>query len=120
MSRRGQDTQTRMARWWDGTCPIHGLGLVTPPGEAPPPPPPDRWYRAEDPVSGAVVACPHEECTLRVSQWPGKDRFHSRFGWIGGPDEIKAMLLKTNEITADDDKPGRSARQVRTSFQLEE
>ena len=119
MSRRGQTPQTRMARWWDGLCPIHGLGLVTPAGEAPPPPPPDRWYRAEEPV-GAVVACPHEECDLRATLWPGKDQFHSRFGWISGPEEIKAMLLKANEINVDDNKPGRSARHIRTSFRLEE
>ena len=119
MSRRGQTPQTRMARWWDGLCPIHGLGLVTPAGEAPPPPPPDRWYRAEEPV-GAVVACPHEECDLRATLWPGKDQFHSRFGWSSGPDEIKAMLLKANEINVDDNKPGRSARHIRTSFRLEE
>lgn len=119
MTRRGQDLEARLARWRDGTCPIHGLGFVTPPGEAPPAPRPDRWYREPEDV-GAVVACPHEECTIVAAQWPGKDKWHSLMGWRAGPDEIKAMLLKANEISDDSDRPGRSARNVRTDFQLEE
>ena len=112
MTRRGQDTDTRLARWRDGSCPIHGLGLATPRR-----PLPSTTASAPDAV---IVACPHEECTLVAVQWPGKDRFHSLFGFIAGPDDLKAMLLKAHEIEDDTDRPGRSARQVRTSYQLEE
>ena len=116
---RGQDTEARLARWRKGNCPIHGLGLVTPPGAAPPPQPPKRTKNPM-PVTSSILHCPDEECDLEVSVWPGKDAYHGLLGWKIGPQELKAILVKANEVQAEGEEPGRSARSVRIAWPLEE
>lgn len=117
---RGQDTEARLKRWRQGNCPIHGLGLATPPGQIIAPP-------KKTPVKGQVAApmstpvrCPHEECDFEAAAWPSSKEHFGLLGWQHGPEDIKAMLLKANEISADSTEPGRSARPVRLSWPLED
>jgi hypothetical protein len=106
MKVRGQNPNAWRARWQQGNCPVHGLGLSASSEED----------SSADASKGYEVFCSHEECELRAWQWPGKDRFHSRFGWVSGPEEVKAALVKASEIVEEGTSPGRYARDVRTAW----
>lgn len=95
-----------MARFRQGNCPIHGLGLVA-------------GADAVDSDDGIDVRCTHEECTFHARRFPGRDRHHHRFGWVDGSDEIRAALRKANVIT-DAGTPSRFAGDTRTSYPLED
>ena len=110
MAVRGQNPEAWLARWRQGSCPVHGLGLIETSHEP-------RDVNAD---AGFVrTQCPHEDCLFEASRWPGKDRWHNLFGWLGGPDDIHAALLKANDVDAEG-KPTRWARQARTAYRLEE
>ncbi len=110
MAVRGQNPEAWLARWRQGSCPIHGLGLIDVGGE-----PLDS-----DAEAGCVrVHCPHEDCLFQAGRFPGKDRWHNLFGWVDGSQEIHAALLKANDID-EEGKPTRWAKQARTAYRLEE
>jgi hypothetical protein len=103
MSIRGQKPDAWIARWRAGTCPVHGVGFL-------------------DVPSTTEAACARRErdgCTVVVAQWPGKDAHHRKLGWVAGPDDVKAALVKAGQIAAEGNEPGRWAVDVRTSWPLE-
>jgi hypothetical protein len=120
MSIRGQSNDAWIARWRGGTCPVHGVGFLEErPDSAPTGTSSDaRWQDGASSSSAKAVKCPREECTVRATQWPGKDAQHSKHGWVDGPAEIRALLVKSGQID-DDGKPGRWAADARTSWPLE-
>jgi hypothetical protein len=107
MSRRGQGKDQWFARWRTGNCPVHGVGFLD-----------DK----EGPAIGGALRtkCPREECTVVVAQWPGKDKHHAKLGWVAGPDEIKAVLVKAGDIDESSPAPGRNAAMVRMSYPVED
>lgn len=109
MGVRGQKPEAWVARFRAGTCPIHGKGLVV-----------DSVAGVVD--GGETVRCLHNEpepCTIVARRWPGKDRFHHRFGLVTASDEIRAALRQGNDID-DDGKPTRWTRESRTSYPIED
>lgn len=116
MKVRGQNPNAWVARWRQGTCPVHGRGLAA--KEADPETVGEPGQVEED--QSVEVYCSHDECELRANQWPGKDRWHSVFGWAEGPDKIKAALVKAGEVEADGPSAGRWAKNVRTSWPMGE
>lgn len=99
MSIRGQKPDAWIARWRAGTCPVHGVGL-----------------HEQD---GGRATCPREACPVVVAMHPGKDAHHRKLGWIEGPADVKAALVKAGQIDAEAGKPARWAVDVRTSWSLE-
>jgi hypothetical protein len=106
MGIRGQGPEAWVARFRQGNCPIHGLGLVA-------------ANDAVDGADGVDVRCTHEECAFLARRFPGRDRHHHRFGWSDGPDDVRAALRKANVI-GDDGRPTRFAADTRTSYPLED
>ena len=104
MRARGQSQEAWLSRWRDGACPIHGTGFVA----------------DVDGPDHTVVRCSKEDCVLRAARWPAQDEHHASFGWIAGPDEIRALFVKAGDIEVDSAKPGRRGRIVRISYRLEE
>lgn len=119
MKVRGQHTNAWLSRWRQGTCPIHGRGLVERPDAAANV---DRDDDDDDDGDEPMieVACTKDECTIVVAQWPGKNRWHSLWGWLEGPEDIHAALVKAGDIPAEGPRPGHQARMVRTSWPLGE
>lgn len=109
MSARGQTPEAWIARWQTGACPVHGTGCVARDDE----PPVADGYRV------ARCARAADGCTVQVALWPGKDAHHARLGWLAGPDDVRAALVKAGQIQADGAGPGRWARETRTSWPLE-
>jgi hypothetical protein len=106
MAKRGQSSGAWVSRFIDGSCPIHGLGLVVVDADV-----------DDNPVVGNAVRCVHEECSFVARRFPGRDAYHHRFAWTGGPDEIRAALRKANVID-DDGVPTRFVKEARTSYPL--
>ncbi len=107
MKVRGQNSEAWRSRFRQGTCPIHGRGLV-------------EKDTAKDDNVQVEICCTKEDCDFSASQWAGKDRHHSRLGWISGPENVKAALVASSDIREDSAEPGFEARMVRTSWPLGE
>lgn len=116
MSIRGQNPETWRARWRKGTCPIHGTGFVDDVGR-------DGGAALADGAASYVaqrcVGQAGEECAVRVARFAGKDEHHATFGWISGPDDVKAALVKAGEIAAEGVRAGKWGKEIRTSYPLE-
>ncbi len=115
MSIRGQSPDAWRGRWRQGACPIHGKGFIDDAESTAPPQP-----------AGVLdvfvhVRCPDPECTLRATQWPGKDEQHSFYGLRDGVDVIRVALTESGDIDYQaSTRPGAHARSVRTSWPLNE
>lgn len=109
MSIRGQTPETWRARWRKGTCPIHGTGFVDVDGVA----------RADGAASYVAQRCVGEECTVQVARFAGKDAHHASFGWLAGPDDVKAALVKAGEVAAEGVRAGKFSREARVSYPIE-
>ncbi|MCP4499273.1 MAG: hypothetical protein GY822_04815 [Deltaproteobacteria bacterium] len=107
MKVRGQSSEAWRARFRQGTCPVHGRGLVERSG-------------SDDDGGQLEIYCTKEECDFAASQWSGKDRYHSRLGWVSGPEKVKAALVTSSDIREDSNEPGFEARMIRTSWPLGE
>jgi len=107
MSVRGQNNEAWLSRWRDGACPVHGTGFVV-----------DTHAPAAE--GYVAVRCAVDECDVRAAQWPGKDENHASFGFIAGPEPVRALLAKAGDVDAAGDKPGPRARMVRIAYRLEE
>lgn len=112
MSVRGQTPEAWLARWRRGDCPVHGGGMVD--EEAAPNAVDEHGGAAE----GRAARCARAECSLRACRWPGKDASHSFFGWLAGPEEIRAALAGAGDIEDGGPRPGHHARSVRTAWPL--
>ena len=114
MSIRGQSPDAWRGRWRQGTCPIHGKGFVDDKDN----PAPAKTAGVDE--SYLEVKCPDPECTLRATQWPGKDQHHSFFGLRAGSDALRTALTQSGDIDREtSSRPGAHARTVRTSWPLE-
>ena len=114
MSIRGQSPDAWRGRWRQGTCPIHGKGFVDDKDN----PAPAKTAGVDE--SYLEVKCPDLECTLRATQWPGKDQHHSFFGLRAGSDALRTALTQSGDIDREtSSRPGAHARTVRTSWPLE-
>ena len=60
-----------------------------------------------------------EDCPILVARFAGRDEHHATFGWLQGPDDIKAALVKSGEVLADSVRAGKFSRETRTSYPLE-
>lgn len=105
MGVRGQGPDAWLARWRAGDCPVHGVGCAG----------------SDEVVAEGykVASCTREGCDVVVAQWPGRDQHHAKHGWIAGPEEIRAALVKAGQIEASGPKPGRWADDARVSWPLE-
>ena len=113
MGVRGQNPEAWVARFRQGTCPIHGTGFVviTKDGKV-----------DVDEDGRENVRCINTEpgpCTVLARRWSGKDAFHHRFAWVAGPEDIRLALRKGNDID-DEGKPTRWSREARTSYPVED
>lgn len=122
MKVRGQHTNAWLSRWRQGTCPIHGRGLVERPQPADAANADDDDFDGDAEVAEQMVevACTKDACTVVVAQWPGKNQWHSLWGWLEGPDDIHAALVKAGDIPPEGPRPGHQARMVRTGWPLGE
>ena len=148
MGIRGQNSEAWLSRWRQGDCPVHGVGLSadhvhTPAAPAAPAAAADANVDSDDEDGNGddasedadggdhedgdgddgadhsvAVGCPREGCTVLACQWPGKDGSHSFFGWLAGPDEIRAALAHGGDIATEGPRPGHHARSVRTAWPL--
>mgnify|MGYP001544587036 CR=1 FL=1 len=114
MSVRGQNNEAWLKRWRDGACPIHGRGFVV-----------DTSASAAAATAGPAdafvrVRCAVDECDVRAARWPGTDEHHASFGFLAGPDNVRALLAKAGDVDASSPAPGKRARMVRISYRLEE
>jgi hypothetical protein len=108
MGVRGQNNEAWMSRWRAGTCPVHGKGFVE-----------DATAPAEQDAGFFAERCPEDECDVRVARWPAHDAHHASFGWRAGPEKVRALLIKANDVDPNGPTPGTRARVVRTSYALE-
>ncbi len=120
MKVRGQHSTAWLSRWRQGTCPIHGRGLVERESSHAEHADDDDDDDLDAEESMVEVACTKEGCTIVVAQWPGKNRWHSVWGLIDGPEEIRTALAKGGDIPSEGHRPGHQARMVRTSWPLGE
>jgi hypothetical protein len=114
MGVRGQSNEAWLKRWREGLCPVHGIGFV-----------PDAAAEADATPRADNMPwperCPDSECVVQVSRWPDdSDKHHGRYGWRGGPAPICALLIKSSNIAADGDAPGRYAKRVRVSYPIDD
>jgi hypothetical protein len=117
MSIRGQSPEAWRARFRKGTCPMHGTGFVD--------------VDAADPAAGEqqdgaasyrvqrCVGRVGEPCAILVARFAGKDEHHASFGWVKGPDDIRAALAHAGELAATGVRPGKWGKEVRVSHPLE-
>jgi hypothetical protein len=117
MGVRGQSPEAWVSRWRKGDCPIHGLGLV--PVDAAVDDGDNSRASGRDNTAAVAVHCTHEECDFHANRFAGRDRYHHRFGWVAGPDNIRAALRKANAID-DDGAPSRWTADTRTSYPLQD
>jgi hypothetical protein len=104
MTIRGQNHDAWIARWRAGNCPVHGIGCASAPAEK------GAAYR--------VATCRKDGCSVVVSLWPGRDAHHAKLGWIAGPEDVHASLVKSGQIDAEGPGPGRFALDVRLSWPM--
>lgn len=116
MGVRGQSPEAWVSRWRQGNCPIHGLGLMPVVASVDDG---DSRAHGRDNTVAVEVHCTHEECDFHAARFAGRDRYHHRFGWVTGPDTIRAALRKANAID-DTGAPSRWAADARTSYPLDD